>query len=156
MFKKIGKFIAALLISFSAAAVGSLATTKGLDPWYKNLEKPPLNPPSWIFAPVWSTLYFLIAISLFIVWNKNVSKDKTDQYIIFVIQLVLNAAWSIVFFGLEDTWYALVVIGLLLLSIIATMVSFAKISRAAMYLLIPYLLWVSFATYLNVSIALLN
>jgi tryptophan-rich sensory protein len=131
--------------------VGSFFTFNSVSTWYPTLEKPFFNPPSWIFGPVWTTLYFLMGISLFLVWGKK----KTDLTW-FWAQLALNAFWSIVFFGMKSPGLAFLVIVLLWISIFLTIKSFYKINKNAAYLLYPYLAWVTFASILNLFIAILN
>lgn len=153
------KFFAAILITFAAGWIGSFITTPNIPTWYAALEKPPLIPPNEIFGPVWSILYLLIGIALFLVWVAKEPRKKSSKaaaYIWFGLQLVLNTLWSITFFGMQQPWLAAVVIGLLIISIIGTMITFYKYDKWASYLFVPYLLWVSFATYLNIGVALLN
>ena len=140
-----------------AGMLGSVFTISAIPTWYATLQKPALNPPSWIFAPVWITLYVLMGIAAFLVWRKGSEKKEVKKALaVFILQLILNAIWTPIFFGLHNPGLGLIVIIALWLSIIWTMISFHKISRAAMYLLVPYLLWVSFASYLNYSIWALN
>lgn len=153
---KILKLITSLAISFSAALVGTMATTPNIPTWYATIEKPFFNPPNWIFGPVWTILYVLIGISLYLLWTHETNKSKTHVYLIFIGQIWLNALWSLVFFGLHQVWFAFGIIVLLLTGIIALMRAYWPFSRVAAYLLIPYLLWVLFASALNLSIALLN
>ena len=151
------KLIIAVIISELAGVIGSLFTFSAIPTWYATLVKPTLNPPSWVFGPVWTTLYALMGISAFLVWNKGLDrKDVRKALGVFGLQLVLNALWSIVFFGLHNPAWALVNIVMLWLSIAWTMILFYKISKPTLYLLLPYILWVSFATYLNFSIWMLN
>jgi tryptophan-rich sensory protein len=147
----------AILICEAAGIIGSVFTMNSIPTWYVSLVKPALNPPSWVFGPVWTLLYALMGVAAFIVWKKARSERRGNQALwIFGFQLLLNAAWSIVFFGLQDPELALVVIALLWASIVWSMVAFHRISKTAAWLLLPYLLWVSFASYLNYSIWLLN
>lgn len=150
------KLIASLLIPFAAGAIGSLATTPNIPTWYAGLEKPLLNPPNFVFAPVWSALYLTLGISLFLVWTSKPARGKKLAYIVFGVQMFLNMLWSLVFFGLQTPELAIFVILLLLASIAATIVLFYKFSKVAAYLLIPYLLWTCFATYLTFGVAILN
>lgn len=153
---KVGKLLIAGLLCFAAGGLGSLATISNIPTWYAALEKPFFNPPNWIFGPVWTVLYVLMAASLYIVWTKYYKGSKKRAFAAFVVQLVLNALWSLVFFGLHAPWAGVVVIVALLASIVATMKLFWPISRPAVCLLVPYVLWVGFATALNIAIALLN
>jgi tryptophan-rich sensory protein len=120
------------------------------------LVKPSFNPPSWIFSPVWTTLYTLMGISLFLILKAENSRDKTQGVVFFCVQLVLNGLWSIVFFGLHQILLAFILIIFLLLFIILSILKFYSVSKPAAYILIPYLLWVSFASVLNLSLYQLN
>jgi benzodiazapine receptor len=145
-----------LITAFIAGGIGSLATIPNIPAWYAALEKPFFSPPNWIFGPVWTLLYLLMGIALFLVWTAHTKEKKKPAYIAYGVQLVLNAGWSLVFFGLHAPWAGLVVILLLLIAIGVTGRRFWPISRAAAWLIVPYLLWVIFATALNLGIALLN
>ena len=151
------KLIISITIPLLAGFVGSYFTTPAIDGWYVELQKPAINPPNWIFAPAWTTLYILIGIALFLVWRK---KDEIKNFLcivlVFGVQLLLNATWSISFFGMENPWLGLINILLLLIAIVFTMVLFFRVSKVAGCLLVPYLLWVTFATYLNYQILILN
>ena len=151
------KLIIAIVVSEFAGIIGSVFTTPSIDGWYAGIVKPALNPPAWVFGPVWTTLFALMGIAAFLVWKKGL--DRRDVKIalgIFLGQLVLNTLWSIIFFGLHSPGGALVEIVFLWLAILATIIAFYKISRPAALLLLPYILWVSFAGYLNYSIWQLN
>ncbi len=124
--------------------------------WYDTLHKPPLNPPSAIFAPVWGVIYTLIFLSFFIFMFAKTDKDKKAGILFFLVQLLLNFSWSPVFFYLHNITLSFVIIILLLIFLILTIISFYKISKPAAYLLIPYLLWICFAVYLNMGIMILN
>ena len=151
------KLVIAIVVTQLAGIIGSLFTFSAIPTWYATLTKPALNPPSWIFGPVWTTLYVLMGVSVFLIWQKGWErKDVKIAVSIYGVQLVLNALWSIVFFGMQSPGLALVNIALLFVSIVSTMILFYKISRPAMYLLVPYILWVSFASYLNYAIYALN
>lgn len=151
------KLIIAVLVSESAGIVGSLFTTQSISTWYTTLAKPALNPPAWVFAPVWTTLYFLMGIAAFLVWQKGLKKKEVKTaLLIFLGQLILNGLWTIIFFGLHRTFFALIDIILLWCAILASIITFSKLSRPAAYLLVPYLLWVTFATYLNAALWILN
>jgi tryptophan-rich sensory protein len=151
------KLIVAIIASGSAGVIGSIFTVSAIPTWYATLVKPALNPPSWIFGPVWTTLYLLMGIAAFLVWNKGWErKDVRKALAVFLLQLVLNAAWSIIFFGLHSPFWAFMDISAMWLAMIWTMALFYRISKPAMWLLLPYILWVSFAAYLNYSILMLN
>jgi tryptophan-rich sensory protein len=151
------KFLACLVASGAAGAIGTIFTIREIPTWYAGLSKPPLNPPPWVFGPVWTTLYILMGLAAFLIWRKGLAHRGVRLALgIFILQLVLNALWSFLFFGLQSPTLGLICIILLWLSIVWTMVAFGKISRPAMYLLIPYIAWVSFASYLNFGIWLRN
>lgn len=151
------KLIIAIAISEVAGIIGSVFTVSAIPTWYAGLVKPALNPPSWIFGPVWTTLYALMGIAAWLVWKAGWERKEVRMALgVFGIQLFLNIIWSIIFFGLHSPAWALVDIALLWLAIVWTMIIFYKISKPASYLLAPYLLWVSFALHLNYSIWVLN
>ena len=124
--------------------------------WYHSLDKAPLSPPDWIFAPVWTILYIMIAISLFLFLKNGFSKAKILPLVFFIIQMLLNFAWTPVFFGMQNIRAAYIILVLLIIFLILTITSFFKFSKAAAYILIPYLLWSSFAAYLNYMIMVRN
>jgi translocator protein len=151
------KLLASVLLCQFAGAVGSVFTASSLENWYSLLEKPVFNPPSWVFFPVWTLLYTLMGISLYIVWDKGLQDRKVKiGLVIFGIQLVLNSLWSFLFFGLKSPYYGFVEIIFLWLAIFLTIIKFRNISKTASYLLIPYILWVSFAALLNYYLWTLN
>ena len=155
--KNIFKLIASILMCQAAGIAGSFFTTKSVDTWYAGINKPVFTPPDWVFAPVWSILYILMGISLFLIWRKGLgSGDAKSAFFIFIFQLLLNSLWSFAFFGLRSPLAGLIVILILWLAILWTIISFRKISLPAALLLIPYTIWVSFATLLNWAIFLLN
>jgi tryptophan-rich sensory protein len=155
--KKIGQLIIAIGVCESAGVIGSLFTFDAITDWYSMLQKPALNPPSWLFAPVWTVLYALMGISAFLIYQKGwKQKEVKRALVVFGIQLFLNAIWSIIFFGLRLPGLALIDIVLLWMAILVTIITFAKISKPAAWLLLPYLAWVSFAAYLNAAIVYLN
>lgn len=153
---KLIKLLVSLIISFSAAALGGLATASSVPTWYADLDKPFLNPPNQVFGPMWTFLYILIGISLYLVWTTETAQSKKQAYVIFGVQIGLNTLWSLIFFGLQIPWLAVAIIIALIVSIVWNMHVFWQFSRPASYLLIPYLLWVGFATYLTIGIAILN
>lgn len=152
-----GPFIISLLITLAIAAVASLCTIPQIPTWYSGLNKPSFNPPNQLFGPVWTVLYIMIATAAYLIWKqRDQSQLYTTTRTVYFIQLALNFFWSIIFFGLHQILFALVVIGLLWISIVLTMYYFSKFNKTACWLLLPYLLWVSFASALNFSIYLLN
>lgn len=154
--KKTYKLISSLLIPQLAGGIGSIFTTSSVKGWYLTLEKPMLNPPSWFFGPVWTTLFLLMGYALYLVWSSESGKSKILAYWAFGIQMVLNTLWSIIFFGLHSPGGALLEMIFLWLAILGTIIAFARISKLAAWLLAPYILWVSFAGYLNYLLWILN
>lgn len=151
------KLVIVIAVSELAGIIGSVFTVSAIPNWYSTLIKPALNPPSWVFGPVWTMLYALMGIAAFLVWKNGWERKDVKMALgVFGIQLFLNAIWSIIFFGLQSPGWALVDIVLLWLAIVWTMVVFYKISKSAAWLLVPYILWVSFAAYLNYAIWALN
>lgn len=124
--------------------------------WYNTLNKPPLTPPAWIFAPVWGIIYILMFLSFFIFMSAKTDKDKKSGAGFFLIQLLLNFSWSPVFFYLHNIKLSFIIITLIIIFLILTINSFYKVSKISAYLLIPYLVWICFATYLNFGIMMLN
>ncbi|MFA6446768.1 MAG: TspO/MBR family protein [Patescibacteria group bacterium] len=145
-----------LIIPQLFALIGAYFTTPAISGWYATLIKSPLNPPSWVFAPVWTVLFLLMGIAAFLVWKKGDHRKVILALTIFGLQLVLNTLWSIIFFGMHSPGAALVEIVILWIAILATVITFYRVSKPASYLLLPYLLWVSFAAVLNFSIWNLN
>lgn len=154
--KRIGQCIGAILVTFSAGAIGSLATVPNIPTWYAQLNKPSFLPPNEVFGPTWSVLYVAIGVSLFLVWITKGDKSFIKTYLPFYIQLALNAIWSIVFFGLHLPWLGCVVIISLVATIIWTILVFKNYSKVSAWILVPYLAWVLFATYLTFGVAILN
>jgi len=177
--KNIFKLIISVWLPLLVWFTASYFTRSSVDTWYLILEKPIFNPLSWVFWPVWTILYILIWISFYLVWKKNfwvkknrkyhisflltkgkdawkADRDISELLSIYFFQLLLNFTWSFMFFGLQNPFYWLINIILLLVVIIVNILVFYKVSKKAAYLLIPYFLWVSFATILNFSIYYLN
>jgi len=151
------KLLTSVLLCQLAGAIGSVFTVSSLENWYLLLEKPAFTPPSWVFFPAWVTLYTLMGISFYLVWEKGLERPGVKMaLLVFGIQLGLNALWSFLFFGLKSPYYAFVEIILLWLAIFLTILKFREISKIASYLLLPYILWVSFAMLLNYYIWILN
>ena len=155
--RDIWKLVVSIIACLAAGLIGSIFTRGAIPTWYATLEKPAFNPPNWLFAPVWTLLYIMIGVAAFLVWRKGLENRQVRiALIVFLIQLILNALWSVVFFGLESPLYGLIVIAALWVAILFTVLKFFRISSAASVLLWPYMLWVTFAAVLNVSIWLLN
>lgn len=156
--KSIVRLVVACGVSLSAGLIGALVVTgDGFSAWYSTIQKPSFTPPSWVFGPAWTTLYILMGVAAFLAWQKGLASRAVRIALAwFLGQLVLNALWTPVFFGLRRVGLALVVIVLLWVAIVITMNYVARVSRPAAVLLAPYLVWVSFATVLNASIWWLN
>ncbi len=151
------KFIVSIVIAELVGIIGSFLTMPSIAGWYAYLVKPEIAPPNWIFGPVWTILFALMGIALFLIWKKGFDTRPAKIALgIFSFQLALNLLWSIIFFYLNSPGAAFIEIISLWLAILATIISFAKISRPTVWLLLPYLLWVSFAGYLNFAIWQLN
>ena len=151
------KLLICLAVVLLAGGIGSLATTKAIPTWYKGLNKPSFNPPDWLFGPAWTTLYLLMAVAAFLVWKHGLGAAGVKLALaVFLIQLVLNTLWSILFFGLRSPLLGLVDIIVLWLAILATIVLFFRVSIPAGVLLLPYIAWVTFAAVLNAAILRLN
>jgi len=146
------KLIISILICQLAGVFGSFFTSPSIGTWYADLQKPFFTPPNWVFAPVWITLFTLMGISLYLLWDK---KDKISLSI-FGIQLVLNVLWSLLFFGLQNPFYAFIEIVILWFAILVSIVKFFKIDKKAGLILLPYILWVSIAAALNYYVWILN
>jgi benzodiazapine receptor len=170
------KLIVSLLIPLLAGWIGSLVTMPAVSTWYTTLAKPALNPPSWVFGPVWTTLFLLIGVALFLVWKKNWQVQnqlladqnkswnpwtkrfwngdwqKQNIIAIFYIQLVLNVLWSYIFFGLHQPGLAFFELLALWFSILYLIINFYRVSKSAAWLILPYIIWVMFAGYLNLVI----
>jgi benzodiazapine receptor len=154
---KILLLVASLIICQSAGITGSIFTTPAIPTWYANINKPSFRPPNWVFAPVWTTLFLLMGIALFLIWKKGLKrKDVKIAFFFFIFHLVLNTLWSFLFFGLESPFAAFIEIIFLWISILVSIILFFRISKVAGILLIPYILWVTFASVLNFSIWRLN
>lgn len=150
-------FLISLMITLAIGYVASVVTRPEIPEWYNSLQKPSFNPPNWVFPVAWTVLYVLIASSAYLVWKRR--DNGLDYYhakLIYIMQLTFNFSWSIIFFGAHQILAALIVIVLLWVCIVINMYCFARVSKTACWLLLPYLLWVSFAVILNASIYLLN
>ncbi|MDC1245887.1 tryptophan-rich sensory protein [Pelagibacteraceae bacterium] len=151
---KILSFILFALITYSASVIGSIATIEFKEPWYSLLSKPTFNPPSWIFAPVWTTLYLMMTIAVWIFWHSK-NRDMNTVYIYF-IHLIFNTTWSIVFFVFHKLILALIVLFILISLITVLLFRFRRVNMVSFYMMIPYLLWCCFALILNLNLILLN
>ena len=151
---KIVTFILFLSITFSASLIGGLATINFKEPWYSLLKKPVFNPPDWIFAPVWTTLYLMMTVAVWIFWHTK-NKNINTIYIYF-IHLIFNTTWSLVFFVFHNMVLALIILIILIVLIINLILRFKRVNMFSVYLMIPYLLWCCFALILNTSLIMIN
>ena len=145
-----------LLLCLAVAALGGLLTSSSVGSWYQGLNKPSFNPPDWVFAPVWTTLFVMMAVAAWRISSHQHNPARAQGMVLFYVQLALNLLWSCLFFGLQSVGAALVEIVILWGAIAATMLVFRRIDRVSALLLWPYLAWVSFAGFLNWSIWRLN
>lgn len=150
------KLVLSLVLIVGIGSLGGLFTYPEIGTWYATLQKPSFQPPNWLFGPVWTLLYTLMAISFYLIWKQPPSELRRKAIAIFVIQFVLNFCWSIIFFNRHQVGWALVEIGVMWICILLTILRFSKLSSTAAWLLVPYILWVSFATLLNAAIWKLN
>ena len=150
------KLLVSIALPLGIGAVAGIFTAQAVPEWYATLNRPSFSPPNWLFGPVWTTLYILMGISLYLIWKQDKSKERDLAILSFIIQLTLNFAWSFIFFYFNRIGLALIEIILLWLGIIVMLIQFYKIKPVAAYINIPYLLWVSFASILNASYYLLN
>jgi tryptophan-rich sensory protein len=155
-FPEILKLVASVILCQMSGFLGSLFTTPAIPTWYATLKKPFFNPPNWIFSPVWISLFILMGVSLFFVWRRPDHPKFKIASIFFFVQLILNILWSAAFFGLRAPLLGLIDIVLLWIAILLTIQHFLKVSKFAGVLLLPYLVWVGFATLLNFSLWILN
>ena len=147
-------FIFFLTITFLASFIGAFTTINYKEPWYSQLIKSNYNPPDWVFAPVWTSLYLMMTFAIWIFWHcKN--KDTYTVYIYF-LHIIINTTWSIVFFGLHQIFLAMIVLVILIFYIIVLILRFRRVNLVSYYLMIPYLLWCSYALFLNFNLFLLN
>ncbi|MBL0233089.1 MAG: tryptophan-rich sensory protein [Chitinophagaceae bacterium] len=151
------KLIIAILIPLIVGFTSGFFTAGNVTGWYQTIQKPSWNPPSWIFGPVWTTLYILMGIALFLVWRSDAPDSvKRTAFILFAAQLVFNFFWSLIFFEMHEPGWAFAEIVVMWILILLTIFSFGKISSLAAWLLVPYISWVSFASILNYTIWRLN
>lgn len=156
--EKIIKLLASIFICLAAGAIGATSTVNSVNSWYTTLIKPSFSPPNWIFGPVWTTLFIMMGIAFFLVWVYGEKKNKLRKpaLILFLVHLVFNTLWSIFFFGMQSPLLGFIDIVILWLMIATLAYLFYQVKKPAAYLMLPYLLWVSFASVLNFSILMLN
>ena len=147
-------FILFVIITYSASVIGGLVTIGFKEPWYSLINKPSFNPPDWIFAPVWTTLYLMMTFSIWLFWHSK-NRDMNTVFIYF-INIIFNTTWSIVFFGFHEILFALLILMMLIFLIIILILRFKRVNMLSFYLMIPYLLWCCYALILNFNLYLLN
>jgi len=151
------KLLISILIPLAVGSLSGFYTSSGVNGWYALANKPWFNPPNWVFAPVWTLLYILMGIAFYLVWNAKTEKSlKQIAMLFFVLQLVLNFFWSVIFFKAQQPGWAFAEIMVMWVMILLTIIWFGKISSTAAWLMVPYICWVSFATVLNYAIWKLN
>jgi len=154
---EIPRLVVSILACLMAGFIGSLATISSIPTWYAKLTKPAWTPPSWLFAPIWTTLYILMGIAAFLVWREGFQKKEVKVALgVFGLQLILNVLWSVVFFAFKSTLAAFIIILLLWITILVTIIRFYSISKPAAILLTPYIIWVTIASALNYTVHILN
>ena len=155
--KEVPMLVGSILIPLVIGYLGAIVTLPQISSWYSTLSKPWWSPPNWLFGPIWTTLYVLMGIALFVVWREGIHRrDVRFAILIFGVQLVLSLIWSVVFFSLHALFGSFAIVMLLWLAILANIIAFLIISKWAGLLLVPYIIWVSIASYLNYSVYLLN
>ena len=147
-------FFLFFIITYSASFIGGMATISFKEPWYSQLVKSNYNPPDWIFAPVWTTLYLMMTLAIWFFWHTK-NRDMNTVYIYF-IHIIFNTTWSIIFFGLHQIFLALIVLVILIILIIVLIIKFKRVNYVSAYLMIPYLLWSCYALFLNFNLYILN
>ena len=147
-------FVLFFIITYSASFIGGLVTISFKEPWYSELVKSNYNPPDWVFAPIWTTLYLMMTLAIWFFWHTKNRDIKT--IFIYFIHIVFNTTWSIVFFGLHQILLALVVLMILIFLIIILILRFKSVNSVSYYLMIPYLLWCCYALFLNINLLILN
>jgi tryptophan-rich sensory protein len=150
------RLVAAILVCEIVGVLGSIFTTQSIPTWYAGLVKPSFTPPNWVFGPVWTLLYLLMGVSLYLVWSSRPKKARTVALQTFGPQLVLNLLWSVLFFGLRSPLLGMIGIVLLWVVLLVTILRFYNASKSAAWVMVPYLLWVTFAALLNFYIFILN
>ena len=153
---KFFKLASSVILSLLIGGISGIATSGEINGWYMGLNKPTFNPPNWVFGPVWTILYILMGVSFFLIWNLPPSKNRSKAMLIFMTQMTLNFFWSFLFFKFKVMGWAFVEIVILWLLIIWTISLFYKLKKSAGLLNVPYLLWVTFASTLNLAYFLLN
>ncbi len=153
---KFGKLVVSIILPLAIGGVAGIFTAKAIPGWFVTLNRPSFAPPNWLFGPVWTTLYLLMGISLFMIWALNTGNERNKAIFVFILQLLLNFAWSFLFFYFNRIGLALIDIIVLWMSIVVMLLQFYKLKPWAAYINIPYLFWVAFATALNAAYYVLN
>ena len=151
---KILSFILFFIITFSASFIGGAVSINLKEPWYSTLIKSSLNPPDWVFAPVWTILYLMMTIAVWTFWHSK-NRDMNTVYIYF-IHIIINTTWSIVFFAFHKIFLAMLVLITLIIFIFLLIIRFKSVNKLSYYLMIPYLLWCFYALFLNINLVILN
>jgi tryptophan-rich sensory protein len=155
--KSYPRLILSIILIEIIGSLGAIATTPAIPVWYSSLNKPFFTPPSWVFGPVWTSLFFLIGFALYLVWQEGLEKRSVRLAVYaFSIQMILNVLWSFLFFGMQNPLLGFIEIIILWFAILITIFKFYKVSRPAAYMMIPYICWVTIATALNLAVWLLN
>ena len=147
-------FFLFFIITYSASFIGAMVTINFKEPWYSQLIKSNFNPPDWLFAPVWTLLYFMMTLAIWLYWHSN--KRNINTVYIYFIQILFNTTWSIIFFVFHNIFLAFINLIILICLIIILILKFKSVNNLSAYLMIPYLLWSSYALFLNLSILILN
>ena len=147
-------FVLFFIITYSASFIGGMATISFKEPWYSELIKSNYNPPDWVFAPVWTTLYLMMTLAIWFYWHSK--NREMNTIFIYFIHIIFNTTWSIIFFGLHQILFALVVLLILIILIIILILKFKRVNKASSFLMIPYLLWSFYALFLNLNLFILN
>ena len=151
---KILSFVVFAIATYSASIIGGIATYSFKEPWYSTLKKSSFNPPDWVFAPVWTTLYLMMTLAIWFFWHSK-NKDINTIYIYF-IHIIFNTTWSVIFFGFHNIFLALINLIILICLIIILIFRFKRVNKVSSYLMIPYLLWSCYALFLNLNLFILN
>lgn len=154
--QKIGAFLLSLIIPLAVGGISGFFTVSAIPGWYQTIQKPSWNPPSWVFGPVWTTLYVLMGIAMYLIWTQPRTEQRQRALYLNAAQLILNFFWSLIFFNLHAIGWALIEIIILWVVIVQTMFAYDRVYKPAAWLLLPYIVWVTFATILNGTIWWLN
>jgi len=154
--QKIGAFLLSLIIPLAVGGISGFFTVSAIPGWYQTIQKPSWNPPNWVFGPVWTTLYVLMGIAMYLIWTQPRTEQRQRALYLNAAQLILNFFWSLIFFNLHAIGWALIEIIILWVVIVQTMFAYDRIYKPAAWLLLPYIVWVTFATILNGTIWWLN